>query len=75
MCDKLERIRVIKKQNESDWLRIEEVISVGIGMTSTRDTGIIISVKNNLSKIRKKIPLKIDDVQIEIQKSEQFEAL
>ena len=75
MSDQIERIREIKRKYEKNWLAIEGVVAVGIGRTSDGSMGLIISVKENASKIRKQIPPKIDEVLIEIQETGEIKAL
>ena len=75
MTDPLDKIRRIKARNEKDWLRIEEVVAVGIGKTSEGSTGLIVSVKENAGVIREKIPARIEDVVIEIQETGEIKAL
>jgi len=60
-------LQAIKKQYERKWLKFDEVVSVGIGLTSQGKVGVIVAVSRNPEKIRKKIPLKIKGYPIEIQ--------
>jgi len=65
----IEKISRIKNENAKKWLALDGVIAIGIGKVSSGKPGLIISVKNNIEKVRVEIPDKIDDVIIEIQKS------
>lgn len=65
----IEKIRRIKSENTKKWLALDGVVAIGIGKVSSGEPGLIISVKNNLEKVRSEIPGKIDDVIIEIQQS------
>ena len=75
MNNQLNRIRRVKAANEKKWLTLPEVVGVGIGVTSTGETGIIVSVKENPQKIREKIPAEISGVPIEIRETGEFKAL
>ncbi len=68
-CSNIEKIRHIKNENEQKWLAMDCVVAIGIGKVSSGKPGLIISVKNNLEKVRLQIPGKIDDVTIEIQQT------
>lgn len=72
---KINKAREVKKKYESKWLTFEEVTAVGIAITSTGDVGIIISVKKNSRRIKKKIPKEIDGVPIQIQETGEIKAL
>jgi hypothetical protein len=75
MTEPFEKIKRIKDRHEKDWLRIEEVVAVGIGKTSEGSTGLIVSVKENAGMIREKIPAMIEDVVIEIRETGEIKAL
>ena len=74
MAEDIEKIKEIKKNNEKLWMSIKGVVATGIGKTSSGATGIIVSVKKDTHRIRKKIPSMINDVPIEIQESGEIKA-
>lgn len=59
-------LEAIKKKYERAWLKLDEVVGVGIGLTSQGKVGLIVSVTKNAEKIRQKIPEKIKGYPIEI---------
>lgn len=64
----------IKQEYEKQWLSIAEVVAIGIGRVE--DTiGILVSVKENPEKVRKKIPNRIKGVPIKIQETGEYNAL
>lgn len=69
MADQLEKAKAVKRKYESGWLRIDNVVAVGIGLVEGRGTGIIISVEEESETIRKHIPETIEDVPVKIQKT------
>lgn len=75
MTDELDKIRKIKQSHESEWMRFNEVVAVGIGKTSNNKMGLLVSVKTNPEEVRKKIPQSLEDVPIEIQVTGEFKAL
>jgi hypothetical protein len=56
----------IKRQFESEWLRLKGVTAVGIGYINN-SVGIIISVESLASKVKAQIPSEIDGVQIKVE--------
>lgn len=62
-------MKAVKRAHERTWMALDGVEAVGIGITSSGDTGIIISVSANPAGIRRQIPERIDDVPVEIRVS------
>ena len=75
MSDQLEKIIQIKRQNEKKWLGMKNVVGVGIGLTSGGDFGIIVSIKEESVKLRKRIPSEIDRIPVEIKVTGEIRAL
>ncbi|MCB0291119.1 MAG: hypothetical protein KDH97_12755 [Calditrichaeota bacterium] len=65
----IEQIKAVKRAHERAWMALEGVEAVGIGITSSGHTGIIISVSANPTRFRRQIPERIDDVPVEIRVS------
>jgi hypothetical protein len=74
MPDRMDKIKQIKKKHEKSWLSIEDVVAVGIGITSDNKPGIIISVKKQPQIIRQQIPAQIDNIKIDIQETGEIKA-
>lgn len=75
MAPDVERIKSVKERYEKTWLRMPDVVAVGIGITSAGSPGIIVSVKKNPQKARMKIPEVIGDIRIEIQVTGEIKSL
>jgi hypothetical protein len=71
----LEYIKKIKKRYEKEWLSRKGVVSVGIGILSSGEIGIIVAYTDNLNLLEQQIPQQIDDVTIELRKSHDIVAL
>ncbi|MEJ2635480.1 MAG: hypothetical protein P8184_09325 [Calditrichia bacterium] len=71
----MEKIKEVKQNYQQSWMSIKGVVGVGIGPTSDGSVGLIISVKENAAKIRKRIPVKIEEVTVDIQETGEFKAL
>jgi hypothetical protein len=71
----IERIKKIKKRYEKEWLSRKGVVSVGIGILSSGEIGIIVAYTDNLNLLEQQIPQQIDDVTIELRKSHDIVAL
>jgi hypothetical protein len=69
MSTNMEKIRKVKKMHENDWLSIDDVVAVGIGLVSGGNVGIVISVSRNLEKVREKIPASIEGFPIELKET------
>lgn len=69
------KIREIKKKYEEEWLSIQDVVGVGIGILDDENMGIIVSVVKLESHVTSKIPTEIEGVRIEIRETGEFKAL
>lgn len=69
MSATIEKVRKIKKMHEDEWLSIDNVVAVGIGLVSGENVGIVVSVARNPEKIREKIPASIEGIPIEIKET------
>ncbi len=74
MSNQKRKAKKIKEKYEQKWMAIEGVSAVGIGVTGNQMIGIIISVTENPEEIRHKIPAKIKEIPIKIQKTGKFKA-
>ncbi len=73
MGELTDKAKEIKRQYEKDWMAVEGVIGVGVGIIDNQP-GIIISAESNLREIRKYIPQSIDAVSINIRRSDHYKA-
>lgn len=71
MAELTDKAKKIKRKYEKDWMAVEGVIGVGVGIIDSQ-AGIIISVDRDPRKIRKYIPQTIDTVTIDIRRSEPY---
>jgi hypothetical protein len=69
------KIQEIKKKYEQQWLSIQDVVGVGIGILDDKNMGIIVSVVKLESQVASKIPNEIEGVKIEIRETGEFKAL
>lgn len=60
-------------QHESEWMELEEVVAVGIGMVENRP-GIIISVRSTPDSVRQQVPVEIDGIPIRVEESGEISA-
>jgi len=74
MSDQIEKIRAVKLKYEKSWMALEGIVAVGIGKTSAGKTGIIVSVKEDVKKYRRKIADEIEGVPVEIQETGEIKA-
>ena len=70
-----QKISEIKKKYEEQWLSIQDVVGVGIGILDDENMGIIVSVVKLGSHVKSKIPNEIEGVNIEIRETGEFKAL
>lgn len=70
----IDQIKRIKKLYEKQWLQIPEVVAVGVGLTSGKETGIIVSVSKISAQVKSKIPTELEGVPVEINESGKIEA-
>jgi hypothetical protein len=69
-------IEEIKKQSEKEFLKIGEVVGVGVGSVGgSGQTGIKVYVKKLTVELRQKIPKNIRGIEIEIVEVGELEAL
>ena len=69
------KIQEIKKKYEQQWLSIQDVVGVGIGILDDKNMWIIVSVVKLESQVASKIPNEIEGVKIEIRETGEFKAL
>ncbi len=75
MTKQIEKIKRIKSEYEQDWLALPEVVSVGIGETSSGEIGLIVSVKKITARVKRSLPKSIAAVPVEVRKSGEIKAL
>lgn len=75
MKETLEKAKRVKLENESEWIAIPEVVSVGVGYVQENEIGIIIGVKNGKIAVAEQIPNEIDGISIEVKTVNQLRAL
>jgi hypothetical protein len=75
MTSSLKKIAAVKKKHERAWLNLEGVVGIGIGETSQKQPGIIISVKALTDTIRGSIPESVEGVIIEVRETGEIRAL
>ncbi|MDZ7691204.1 MAG: hypothetical protein U5K69_08750 [Balneolaceae bacterium] len=56
MSESTEKARRVKKENEKNWLSVNGVTAVGVGLIGEGEIGIIISVSEDEQKMRKRFP-------------------
>lgn len=66
MPDEMDKIRQLKRSNEREWMALDGVVAVGIGLTEAKEAGIIISVKKDRQAIRSKIPAELNGIRIDV---------
>ena len=75
MSDTTQKAKQIKHQYEKSWMSLKEVRAVGVGyLSDSRKVGIVVSVSGNPEKIRKRIPVEVEGVPVEIQQTGEFRA-
>ena len=70
----LDKIKSVKAKHEKDWLKIDEVVGIGIGLIEDDRPGIIISVKSGVNSVRRQMPTQVDGVSIAINESGEIRA-
>jgi hypothetical protein len=70
----MERIKSIKRRHEKQLLALDGVIAVGIGVLSTGEVGLIVSVKKSFDAARKKIPRRLEGILVEVRESGEIKA-
>lgn len=68
------KARQVKQQYEKNWLSIEGVTAVGIGLIDNEHVGIIISVRDDVAAARQTIPEEVEGIRVKIQKTGEFRA-
>jgi len=75
MQEEIERIKIVKRKYEKQWLSIDGVIAIGIGFTKNKKTGLIISVKDLNVKVQQSIPNEVEGIPVEINVTGEIKAL
>ena len=75
MDSEINRIKNIKRRYEKEWLCQKGVVSVGIGILSSGEIGIIVAYTDNFIYLEQQIPQHINDVSIELRKTQDIKAL
>ncbi|NOX87427.1 MAG: hypothetical protein GXO77_00240 [Calditrichaeota bacterium] len=69
------RLKTIKRKYEAEWLKLDNVVAVGIGMTAQGGLGLIVSVSEINDKIKKLIPEEAEGFPVEIKETGRIKAL
>jgi hypothetical protein len=75
MDHNLQRAREIRKRYEDIWMDLEFVTSIGIGLTSSGNTGIIISMEKDDPAIKNIFPAEIEGIPVEVRISGEINTL
>lgn len=75
MAAELNQIKRIRNHYEKDWLSLDGVEGIGIGIIPERGKGIIISVSKAPEAYRRLIPDTIEGVPVHIQRTGPYRAL
>ncbi len=68
-------LKAIKQKVEKEWLKIPDVVAVGIGKTEDGKAGIIVSVKEISLEVETSIPSQVEGVPVEIRITGPIQAL
>ncbi|HXG00496.1 MAG TPA: hypothetical protein VNL69_06910 [Bacteroidota bacterium] len=71
----IQRVQELKRRYESEWLKLDGVVAVGIGTVSSGAIGLIVSVRAHADAVRARIPERLDDVEIEVRETGELRAL
>lgn len=75
MIDNIEKIKTIKKKYEQEWVRLPQVISIGIGQVKAETIGIIVQVLEITDEVKKLIPDQVEGIPVELQIGKTIRAL
>ncbi len=73
MSDQTQRAIDAKRKHEESWMRLDEVVAVGVGMDDNQPA-IIISVKAAADDIRRQIPSRVEGVKVVIRQTGEIKA-
>lgn len=65
----MERLKAVKSRHESAWLAFEGVVAVGIGRTSDRGAGLVVSVREAMPELVRCIPREVEGVPVEVRET------
>ncbi|MFH5831995.1 hypothetical protein ACG2F4_04425 [Halalkalibaculum sp. DA3122] len=68
------KARNIKQKYEKEWLAIDGVTAVGIGLVDGDTIGIIISVSADEERIRNQLPAEIEGIPVKVDVTGNFRA-
>ena len=74
MTPSLEEVRGVKARREREWLALEGVVAVGVGVTDRRGPGILVSVLELTGDLRERIPRRVEGVPVEIRETGELRA-
>ncbi len=63
------KIREVKRQHEGAWIILPGVLAIGIGITASGETGIIVSTSGDVNALRKQIPERVEEIPVELRYS------
>lgn len=70
----LEKVRDVKARREQEWLGLEGVVAVGVGVTEQRGPGILVSVRELTDALRERIPRRVEGVPVEVRETGEVRA-
>lgn len=74
MSPSLEKVRDVKARREQEWLALEGVVAVGVGVTEQRGAGILVSVRELTDALRERIPRRVEGVPVEVRETGEVRA-
>jgi hypothetical protein len=74
MEKQIQQAKEAKLKYENEWMQINGVSAIGIGMTREGSVGLVISVTKKDDQIFNRIPEKIDNVCVEIHETGELRA-
>jgi hypothetical protein len=73
MSEQITKAKAVKQRYEKKWLSMRGVTAVGLGQVNGK-TGIIISVEQNVDKVRAQIPSYVEGIPVKVQFSGMLKA-
>lgn len=67
--DAMEQVLRVKRAREAEWLALEGVAAVGVGLVTDGRPGVVVSVESDTARLRGRIPAEVDGVPVEIRVS------
>lgn len=74
MTDQTQKAKTVKQRHEKEWLRMEEVTGVGVGLVKGGEIGILVSVTGRTKRVREQIPDQVEGIPVEVNVTGAFRA-